>query len=1425
MSICIFTIILIVIFLNIYSVISCNNALDCWLDSLVIGIPDQCSQVLLTECCSQHLTCSHSTISKIKSKYMNPLAIMTDIDGLRVECQGNWKCGWTSGKLSAIIKNTNIATTMTVGKSDLLPTSVGSSSCSVTRMDVDINFSGSVASHVLELFSSILDSYVQDKGKKELCKKFGDELAKNGTDVIVQMLDPAALALISSAPDPVPHMEGYISWNNSLLGPLFRMGNRWIPSDTVALLVDAVTNNTGSLSLDLQNETFNIPITRTLPLGLRSTSTSEGAIPRPALKTDDSHRLSLDRPLRPVRADDRPDYERRLVGNLSITIRSVSVSGLRSLYGVQWLRPSLSSNISVVTALRARRLRVSIDVSILVIPARDAVMGPRLRERFTLSVLLANASFGMDVVAAADPGRNANLFVDQVYGSKGLCLLTALDVLSLSSLRLNATIAEMGVVDVQGSSHGVYGLLEKDLDVLINNTLRLATNDFRDLLTSSLSGLFQGPVRRYANKKLDDLRLSAAASCPIHQVHNLTTWLQWADVFPKHLPKNIESTVLNRVVDWRTSDTGQVGLHEAALDAVISGLDSFFSLTAEPWGPVENTRYEEQTSSNRNIEQEGSAPAAIVADTSAGCLLALGAAVGRCFGGTCPDLSSFRNSSLSLAAAVTVPTKGPLPLHAAVSLIMTSFGLSAVWDARVNRDTLMNLRLGNLQETGCLASTVDALSLLQLEASAVGAQLWFDSLPLGHRSAEVLAGLLALLGSPLSRSLINANIEATLASLSSTCSASNVMTNTSDNEGHSESGWWWVARTPVIVCAILLVLCVAVFVWFVVSRRCSWLNFSSYGVLGEERKNENEDEAVCGKYALMQVESEAETGSRSTYRPSLEVATSGLALAMTGYDPKVAAGPRKTTPKPAPRRCSTVGDGHGRTLYAALVQQPTVPLLVRIAVPMLILVNMALFVWASSSVGANVRLRVQAGGVTVDMAEPVFQFSLMGTVRDMFRAGVYTLGILIVVFSGALPYVKLVAMMGSMCLSDSSGLHFHRREVLLTYLDLLSKWSLIDLFVMVMMICAFYLRIVVSEEVIVVLHVEPGVGFYAFQCATMLSLVLGHTVLACHRAVFPVIGEGVPDPVEGSQSCSRPSEDLCAHGDAESLSSHQFTAQVGRGPGHAQVSVSVSRLGVVLVTALLGTLFLALCLGLTIDTFRFKYLGLISYFLGEGEGGRSAVSFSFLSVLTTLPAASGQPHQLGVWFIVSSMVLFGVVMPLLTVLSLAVLWLAPLRAHTQRRLVVVAETLNAWSAIDVFALSTAVGVVEIRRFAAFMIGSSCDAINDILRPLSSSGGPWGSDSGLCFDIHASVLPGAWTLFLAAALFAVLSPFLLSLAARATSARLAGGRRCVSPDDRPGAGHPSGGGAGQERSLRAPGRTHWSLLCLRALRLVEVRQLQ
>lgn len=132
---------------------------------------------------------------------------------------------------------------------------------------------------------------------------------------------------------------------------------------------------------------------------------------------------------------------------------------------------------------------------------------------------------------------------------------------------------------------------------------------------------------------------------------------------------------------------------------------------------------------------------------------------------------------------------------------------------------------------------------------------------------------------------------------------------------------------------------------------------------------------------------------------------------------------------------------------------------------------------------------------------PIKEFTLAGSVSDMWHAGVYPLSLLIAVFSGAWPYIKLILMLITWTLRESK-LSFVMRERILQVLDTMGKWSLIDSYILVMMEVAFRFQIKGTSGKASAgfdIVVTPDWGVTSFILGTLISLVITHLIIHHHR--------------------------------------------------------------------------------------------------------------------------------------------------------------------------------------------------------------------------------------------------------------------------------------------------------------------------------------
>ncbi len=126
---------------------------------------------------------------------------------------------------------------------------------------------------------------------------------------------------------------------------------------------------------------------------------------------------------------------------------------------------------------------------------------------------------------------------------------------------------------------------------------------------------------------------------------------------------------------------------------------------------------------------------------------------------------------------------------------------------------------------------------------------------------------------------------------------------------------------------------------------------------------------------------------------------------------------------------------------------------------------------------------------------------LADTVEDLWHSNMYALAILIAVFSGAWPFVKLVLMLISI-LAPPEIMSPRLRGFILKFVDAVGKWSLIDVFVMLLFVSAFYCEVYFGSSITVYVVMELTWSFYAFLAATTISLIIGNVLTHLHSHIM-----------------------------------------------------------------------------------------------------------------------------------------------------------------------------------------------------------------------------------------------------------------------------------------------------------------------------------
>eukprot|EP00299_Pterocystis_sp_00344_P000137 c10043_g1_i2.p1 GENE.c10043_g1_i2~~c10043_g1_i2.p1 ORF type:complete len:1472 (+),score=346.79 c10043_g1_i2:302-4417(+) len=417
---------------------------------------------------------------------------------------------------------------------------------------------------------------------------------------------------------------------------------------------------------------------------------------------------------------------------------------------------------------------------------------------------------------------------------------------------------------------------------------------------------------------------------------------------------------------------------------------------------------------------------------------------------------------------------------------------------------------------------------------------------------------------------------------------------------------------------------------------------------------------------------------------------------------------------------------HMRT---ALHNHREVPRWARFFVILGLMGTVALFISAHTSVGATVSLRLAYGSTQLFHLN-LFEFTLTNSVRDMWDAKVYALSLLIAICSGGWPYLKTI-LLACCWLIPRNFLHQHKRARLLTWLDVLGKWSLIDAYVLVLFVVAFRFHcanpdfILPSDVAAADVIVLPGWGIYGFIMAAILQLILTHVIIHFHREA------------EGKHSHMRE----ITSGAKESVRAHTYHS------AHGKVTFKCTLGGQIGSTFMLVLSVLMVALGLYLTSFTFDFEGAAGVLL-QKLNTPAHRSYSVLSLGNSVSHSTGQPHDPGVLFLQATFFVFVVGVPLLYLVNLLVLWSASMSIAVQRGVFITAEVLNAWGSLEVFVISIIASILEIGQFAKFIVGDKCDQVNVFLKELAElfPGFYPSSDSTECFSVATTLNNGCWVLF-------------------------------------------------------------------------------
>lgn len=342
-----------------------------------------------------------------------------------------------------------------------------------------------------------------------------------------------------------------------------------------------------------------------------------------------------------------------------------------------------------------------------------------------------------------------------------------------------------------------------------------------------------------------------------------------------------------------------------------------------------------------------------------------------------------------------------------------------------------------------------------------------------------------------------------------------------------------------------------------------------------------------------------------------------------------------------------------------------VPWAVAGAVPLAILACMFLLAGSNCLYFAITVFNLELGSEGTAVYE-LMAYNIFFSIKMLREHGFPILSFVLFLFSGVLPYGKLVAML-LMWLLPRSAVSTTVRGRVLYVVDQIGKYSLVDIFVLQFIICCLFTNIPIPHvpdgglDLSVSLRTPEQNGFFAFVMATVASLVIGHVCLYYHHQ----------DPVAKQEHLElmAAKEDI---GDMSDLSRSGSSLKEFRLRRWWIGPIMVLLLMVILICYILPAFSVKLSVAnIVLNDARYSMVGFVSKMFSFEQHPHLMTIFGQVTFVT---------------FALSTIVLHMCI--LLTV------WYFHVPTRWMERFRTMAHVLNAWAALDVMALSMAITLME-----------------------------------------------------------------------------------------------------------------------------------
>jgi uncharacterized paraquat-inducible protein A len=412
---------------------------------------------------------------------------------------------------------------------------------------------------------------------------------------------------------------------------------------------------------------------------------------------------------------------------------------------------------------------------------------------------------------------------------------------------------------------------------------------------------------------------------------------------------------------------------------------------------------------------------------------------------------------------------------------------------------------------------------------------------------------------------------------------------------------------------------------------------------------------------------------------------------------------------------------------SALYNSQAIPLIARILIPLVIVGCVGLFLAGHLSIAASVSLIISLAGQEY-RNDSFFEFSIATGTINLWKAGGYELAILIILFSGVWPYLKQTMSL-ILWFVPPSVVSVEKRGRTFLWLDFLAKWSMVDIFTLMISLVAF--RTTVQRYVMVLtpattyhtaqltpflslspnggvlpddlysieIMVIPKLGLYANFIAQIVSQVSSHYIIHYHVKAVDESRKRLRQPTartDGEETGNESLSSTSSEADLRVPVSLSTTAY-GR-PHRGDNKALVARPFVAPLLLLSGAVVVAFVVaGCVLPSFSAEVMGFfgIAVELGKGPDTEAVTDYSLFKMIEILFKQASYSGDVGDYIglgALSALLIATVcIIPVLQTALLLYSWLASMNQTRRKRLVFFNDILQAWQYTEVYALSVVVG--------------------------------------------------------------------------------------------------------------------------------------